>query len=453
MVIRDLEKTKLLFNHYLTMRKLLLLSLTLGMVGCSNEIVVEKEGSGEETPIKDILDMYKDLTAQAETDMKDAYQGFTFRFLDGLEVQQAIGKPQPGNVVLSPLSAQYALGMLMNGAKGETRQEIISALNLDGYCAEEINSYNKLLSTQTESVVPEHLADASINLESVPHLETANSLWANLGFDLKEPFRQGILDCYDAECFSLDLSKPSSMQEIDRWVNDKTHGMIPSAKLKADEYLRLVLINTLYFKGGWQDSFMKDFTKEEPFYNWGTDEASLVPMMQSQRRADYAEAQGFQSVKLYYGYDQKYSMTFFVSDDASQPSLSLGTWRTLQQEMQKREVLLLVPRFQVDCEFKLTETLKALGLRRAFDWQLADFSLLSDKETFVNYIKQLTSISVDEEGTEASAATIIALETTDSDNDTTKPEPIEVILNKPFYFTIEDNQTGTILFIGHINQL
>lgn len=441
------------------MRKLLLLGLTLVMVGCSNEIVVEKEGSGEETPIKDLLEMYKDLTAQAEADMKDAYQGFTFRLLNELEKKEASGKPQPGNVVLSPLSAQYALGMLMNGAKGETRQEIISALNLNGYCAEEINSYNKLLSSQTESIVPQHLIDEykhleiPISQESVPNLETANSLWANLGFDLKEPFRQGILDCYDAESFSLDLSKPSSMKEIDRWVNDKTHGMIPSVNLDADEYLRLVLINTLYFKGGWQDSFMKDFTKEEPFYNWGTDEASLVPMMQSQRRANYAEAQGFQSVKLYYGYDQKYSMTLFVSDDASQPSLSLGTWRTLQQEMQKREVRLSVPRFQVDCEFKLVETLKALGLRRAFDWQLADFSLLSDKETFVNNIKQLTSISVDEEGTEASAATIIALETTDSDNDTTKPEPIEVILNKPFYFTIEDNQTGTILFIGHINQL
>ena len=371
---------------------------------------------------------------------------FAFNLMEQLEKQcEADNK----NLVFSPLSAWIALSMLQNGAAGNTLAEMQQAMSTTEYSTQQLNEYNQqLMSVMQHSTIPEWMSPEEIDPQSVPSLESANSIWSDTGFPFLSSFYDVNTKYYDAYLQTLDLSEQESMDIIDAWVNDATHAAIPSIKMLPNDILRMILINTIYFKGGWASAFQKRLTNYDTFYNDGNKPVS-IPMMHQQEMLMYAKAEGYQAVKLYYGFDAKFSMTIFLPDQTEMSkTLTAERWENIQKAMHGEGVTLSMPRFNTNCELGLMDSMKALGMQDAFDAILADFSKMSPIGLFVSKIKQLAHIEVDEDGTVAAAATVIAM-----DEYAIPDYPITLTINHPFYFTIEDNETGTILFMGHVRNI
>ena len=304
------------------------------------------------------------------------------------------------------------------------------------------------MSVVQRNLIPEWMTPEHINYNAVPSFESANSIWSDTGFPFLSSFYDVNTEYYDAYLQTLDLSEQESMDQIDAWVNEATHGAIPSIKMLPNDMLRMILINTIYFKGGWSSAFEKEMTNYDTFYNDGN-KAVSIPMMHQQEMLMYAQAEGYQAVKLYYGYDMKFSMTLFLPDLTNEwKPFTAERWENIQKAMQWTGVKLSMPRFKTNSDLALVDAMKALGMQDAFDAMRADFSQMSPMELFVSNIKQLAHIDVDEDGTIAAAATVIAMENTAIHDYSTT-----MTINHPFYFTIEDNETGTILFMGHIRNI
>ena len=384
-------------------------------------------------------------TAAQETPSINTH-AFAFNLMEQLEKQC---ETEDKNLVFSPLSAWMALSMLQNGAAGNTLTEMQQAMCTTDYTAQQLNEYNQqLMSVVQRNLIPEWMTPEHINYNAVPSLESANSIWSDTGFPFLPSFYDVNTKYYDAFLQTLDLSEQESMDQIDAWVNEATHGAIPSIKMLPNDMLRMILINTIYFKGGWSSAFEKEMTNYDTFYNDGN-KAVSIPMMHQQEMLMYAQAEGYQAVKLYYGYDMKFSMTLFMPDltNVWKP-FTAERWENIQKAMQRTGVKLSMPRFKTNSDLALVDAMKALGMQDAFDAMRADFSLMSPMELFVSNIKQLAHIDVDEDGTIAAAATVIAMENTAIHDYSTT-----MTINHPFYFTIEDNEAGTILFMGHIRNI
>lgn len=396
------------------------------------------------------------LSAANGQTLQDAYRSFSFSLFDELENYQYMCNCPPENVVISPLSAQFALGMLLNGANGNTLAQIKETLQVEDFATGQINEYNRMLmrdmpKTSGAEWITENDELWEFYRESVPVLEFANGIWADDGVELLGSFIEANRTNYDAEIETIDLSLQESMDRIDEWLGGKTHGQIPSAGVKPDDALKMLLVDATYFKGGWACPFEEYFTTDGVFNNGGTLPVTL-PMMHQRILTNYASVDGMQAVKLYYGYDSKFSMTLYISDNtAALKSLGSDQWQAVQESMQTKSVEITLPRFETDCEFDLNMMLKNLGMVDAYNPTLADFSAMTDYRLFVGNVKQLGRIAVDEKGTVAAAATIITMdESYDPDDDV---EIMHINFDHPFYFTIEDNESGTIMFMGHIHEL
>ena len=372
---------------------------------------------------------------------------FTFSLLEEIEKQN---EDNGKSFVVSPLSLWIALGMLQNGAAGNTLAEMQQTMGMKDYSSEQLNQYNQqLMKRLRERTVPDWAKQSEEGYaDRIPLLESANSIWSDTGFPFLSSFYEVNTKYYDAELQTLDLSEQASMDTIDEWVKEATHDAIPSIKMLPDDYLRMILINTLYFKGSWMNPFMEENTKYDTFYNLGTDAVS-IPMMHQVEEFEYVKAEGYQAVKLRYGlsyYADRFSMTLFLPElNDGQKPLSAEIWRTIQKTMQTQNVDLYLPRFRFSNEINLNDILASMGISGAFSPYLADFSNMSPRPLFVSIIKQLAHIDVNENGTVAAAATVIAMK------DYSVPEePIKVCFNRPFYFTIEDNETGSVLFMGRV---
>lgn len=386
------------------------------------------------------------LSAAAQEAPSINTHAFAFNLMEQLEKQS---EADDKNLVFSPLSAWIALSMLQNGAAGNTLTEMQQAMSTTDKSTQQLNEYNQqLMSVMQQSTMPNWISPEDIDAQSVPSFESANSIWSDTGFPFLSSFYDVNTEYYDAYLQTLDLSEQESMDQIDAWVNEATHGAIPSIKMLPNDMLRMILINTIYFKGGWSSVFEKEMTNYDTFYNDGN-KAVSIPMMHQQEMLMYAQAEGYQAVKLYYGYDMKFSMTLFMPDMTEMwKPFTAERWENIQKAMERKGIKLSMPRFKTNCELALVDAMKTLGMQDAFDAMRADFSRMSPKELFVSNIKQLAHIDVDEAGTIAAAATVIAMENTAIHDYSTS-----MTINHPFYFTIEDNETGTILFMGHIRNI
>ena len=386
------------------------------------------------------------LLARAQTTggLMDAYGSFAFQLMEKAEQHK---KDPKDNVVLSPVSAWLALSMLQNGAANNTLAQMQQAMNSSGFSVDDINLFNQKLVKQLSHIeVPEWASSGSeSDKELIPVLETANSIWSDTGYPFYDSFYNVNQKYYEAELRTLDLSLPASIKEVDKWVDGKTHGTIKSVNVDPDDYLRMLLVNALYFKGSWEKPFEKESTQTGQFYNNGSDVIN-VPMMHLLETLPYAHIDGYDVVRLYYCYDQRFSMTLFVPDGSvEQKSLGFSQWQAASKALKNNSIKLSMPRFTTDGEMELTDVLKDMGMNDAFISGVADFSLMSSGQLFVDFVKQLSHIAVDEKGTVASAVTVIGVK------DTAVPgQPKSISVDHPFYFTIEDNQTGAVLFIGHV---
>ena len=372
--------------------------------------------------------------AAEDYNLKAESSGFAFGLF-----AQVISEDYGENVVLSPLSAKLALAMAYNGASGETEEAMAGVLDLEDMSLEEVN---------------EQLGNLMLSLEQADEdvlLEIANSMWANQDYALNQEFVERCRESYGAEVANLDFSDPESPATINAWVKEMTHDKIE--EIVGDLYpeLALILINAVYFNGKWEVPFEASNTEDGDFnlLDGGT---VNVPMMHRWGEFSYYEDEGLQMVSLPYGEESGGRMSMYVvlpregrDYDEFLDTLSEADWEEWMDMFADREGELVLPRFKVEYEKELSDALKAMGMEPAFQGGFED--MLDDGDARISKVLQKTYIDVNEEGTEAAAATSVEMEATAA---MPEEEPFEMIVNRPFFFSIRDNQTGAILFMGSI---
>ncbi|NMG06343.1 serpin family protein [Brasilonema sp. UFV-L1] len=342
------------------------------------------------------------------------------------------------NVFVSPSSVAIALAMTYNGASGSTQQAMAKALELQGLSLEQINSSNAVLKEFLENPDPK------------VQLTIANSLWANQNFSFKSEFLQTNQEFYKAEVSNLDFSDSGSPAIINNWVKEKTNGKIDKIIETITPDQVLFLINAIYFKGSWTEKFDKNQTANYPF-NLISGEQKQHPMMSQTGDYKYYETEKFQAASLPYGDNGRISFYIFLpkqnsSLTAFSQNLNTENWEQWMTKFSTREGFIRLPRFKMTYNIELNQALKALGMEEAFS-KKADFSAMSEEKLFIDGVQHKTFVEVNEEGTEAAAVTSVGVRATFA---VLKPEPFQMIVDRPFFCAIRDHQTGSVLFMGSI---
>jgi len=361
-----------------------------------------------------------------------ACNGFGFKLL--AESRKSL---PGGNVFQSPVGLALALGMVENGAKGETLSQMAQTLQQEGAGLDEINGANKLLLGQL--LAPGQKCA----------LEIANGIWTQEGANIKAAFVSSAQNTYQAETASADFADAATVKAINDWVSEKTHGKIPSmvtAPLERD--LRLIVLDAIYFKGAWAVPFDKKLTRDLPF-NLADGTSVPHPRMSQTGRFGYFENAAFQAVLLPYAGRQISLVVLLPKEglDKFSQELTLENWEQWMAQFKSRQGTVEVPRFKLENQYDLNNQLAALGMPRAFTWQ-ADFGGISGEGLMISWVRQKTYVEVNEEGTEAAAVSGVGIRSTVVPRETAPP--FTMIVDRPFYAAIRDNRTGTILFHGAI---
>lgn len=352
-----------------------------------------------------------------------------------LELCRQLGGEKMDNWLVSPFSLQCALGMLSNGANGETHDEILYTLGLSQYSQEEVNAYFKKL------IEGLHTVNSAITVK------TANSVWGNAGVSLKDDFQKMNIENYSAMVSQLDFSDPSAVDQINAWCNQTTEGLIPSILDEVNPTATVYLLNSLYFKARWESEFAPEKTQEGDF-NTSSGKVVKADFMQTQRMAAYVENEWFTSTSLSYQNDS-YAMRLILPQPEISIDQVLQALSESDENLWKNTILadinLKMPRFALENKLDLVSTLQALGMEKVFTNE-ADFSSMSDISTYISLVQQATRLKVDEEGSEGAAVTVI-------EGDLMSPLPeekVDFFLDRPFLFQILEPATGTVLFMGQV---
>lgn len=339
------------------------------------------------------------------------------------------------NIFISPFSVAIALAMTYNGANGETKQAMAQTLELQGISLEDVNSANAALIAALQ------------NLDRKVQLTIANSLWAKQDYPLNPDFLQNNQNFYKANVTNLDFSAPDAASIINDWVQQSTNGKIDRIidKVKPDD--ALFLINAIYFKGKWATQFDEKQTADYPFYLANAGQKQH-PMMSQSGKYKYYETEKFQAVSLPYGNDGRLSLYIFLPrQDSSLGEFSQNlnaNWEKWMTQFRNRQGDIRLPRFKIESDLTLNDTLKALGMEVAFG-EKANFSGIANNLA-LSEVKHKTFVEVNEEGTEAAAVTSVGVVLTSA----TVEQPFEMIVDRPFFCAIRDNQTGAVLFMGSV---
>ena len=362
-----------------------------------------------------------------------ANTGFAFKLLKEINQEQ----PEK-NVFISPYSVSTVLQMVDNGAGGKTKDEMRQTLGLAALSQPAQNQANLDLSGM---IVAAETTNVLLN--------TANAVWYRKGIQVKPEFISCNQEFYQATVEGLDFDDPASAGIINSWVNEKTHGRIPgmiSGPIRPT--VLLYLANAVYFKGKWSIPFEPKDTKDRDFHLRG-DRQRKLPMMFQDGNFSYRRGTGYQAVRLPYK-DWSLGMYIFLPDTNSSPENLLriingDNWqRVTVPGFSDRKGKLVLPRFKFDYGVDLQQPLRALGIKSAFA-DKADFSALCKEPAFISEAQQKTFVEVNEEGTEAVAATMMTIEMGIEMN---PPKPFEMIVDRPFLFVIEHTESKSILFMG-----
>ncbi len=349
------------------------------------------------------------------------------------------GKAQ-ANVLVSPASVAMALAMTYNGAGGTTREAMARALDVQGMSLDDLDrasaDLKRLLTTPDPGV----------------QLEVANSLWARRGLPFSPRFMKRNEEFFGAQVSELDFSDPAAPGRINAWVSENTHGKIPTIVDRIGSDSILFLINAIYFKGRWAAPFDKALTKNEPFHLCAGGQRPH-PTMHRQGRYPYFAADGFQAIRLPYGGGTWSMLVFLPSESSSLAGFERGltgaAWDSWMRAFVEEDGEIALPRFKVEFAAELNDALKALGMGVAFDPRAADFKnmIQATENAFINQVRHKTYADVNEEGTEAAAATSVGVVLTSA----RRPrEPFRMIVDRPFFWAIRDERSGEVLFVGSI---
>ncbi|MEH2033467.1 MAG: serpin family protein [Nostoc sp.] len=342
------------------------------------------------------------------------------------------------NIVISPSSVAIALAMTYNGASGSTQQAMAKTLELQGMNLPEINS--------SYAAALKQLLD---NSDAKVQLKIANSLWANQDVSFAPDFLKRTQEFYQAKVSNLNFQDAAASNIINNWVKENTNGKINKIVEKIEPNQVLFLINAIYFKGNWSNEFDKKETAQYPFYIT-SGRRKQHPMMSQKGDYRYYESEQFQAISLPYGKDGKFSFYIFLPKQNSNlktfyENLNIENWEKWMTQFNKQKGFIRLPRFKTDYEVTLNDALKSLGMEEAFS-NKANFSGMG-KNFAISQVKHKTFVEVNEEGTEAAAATSVGIVATSLRQE---PEPFRMIVDRPFFCAIRDNQTGSLLFMGSI---
>lgn len=375
-----------------------------------------------------------------------ALVGYTPLALDmieyALDLYQQL-RPIDGNFLFSPYSISTVLAMTYAGARGETADQIRQTLHF---------------SLDQEQLHPSFagLQECMDQVESKSGIELkiANALWPHSSYPFLNEYLALVERYYRTSITGLNYGKPESARAaINAWVEQKTEQkikeLIPEGIL--NELTRLVLTNAIYFKGDWASQFDEIFTEPAPFY-FAEGESITVPMMHQKGQFGYGHAPGVQILELpYLGGDL--SMVILLPDKVdglaqleqqlTAENLVRWTWLVSNNE---GEVELSLPRFKLSCAFKLNQMLKSMGMVDAFSDEAADFSGIDGtKYLYISAVLHKAFVAINEEGTEAAAATAVVLKIRGL------PEPlVNFRADHPFIFLIREKSSGSILFLGRV---
>jgi serpin B len=368
-----------------------------------------------------------------------ATNGFGFNVLRSLWIEG--GRKE--TIFISPTSISTCFSLALNGADGQTREQIAATLGVPADQLDAVNTAVKELMTELETADP----DAKV--------EIANALFGKLGYQFKQDFIDTNVANLRAEVKPLDFAgdPQGSVAQINSWCAKKTHGKITSIISQIPPSAAMFLLNAVYFKGMWANPFEKDLTEPRTFTRL---DGSTVdhPTMQQFDKIPYLETDTFQAASLAYG-NGRFNMYLFVPKfgttlDGLIESLTSDNWQQWMQRFRKRDGQIYVPKFKIEYFSVLNDTLKGLGMSIAFDPDRADFSRMvpSPDSVFIDEVRHKTFIEVNEEFTEAAAVTSIGMCFATSVGSFELPFTLDV--NKPFITAIRDNTTGALLFIGAI---
>ena len=340
---------------------------------------------------------------------------------------------EDGNLFFSPYSISLALAMTYAGADGETAAQMASTLHFSGSRKE----FHPAVASLSEHV--KHTAEAE-GLE----LQIANSLWPNTSLQLVESFIETTRQHYKANLFSVDFVKEArqSRQKINTWVSDNTMRKIPELLRPDDITVQtvLALVNAIYFKGDWETPFKAEATTDASFA--ASDGTVTVAMMHQQGDFDYAEGDGLRVLGLPYA-GRSFYMVVFLPDEPNalgrlETSLDKDFVLEWIDKLQPRKVKVAFPQFTLRERFSLLETLEKMGMRN-----VSDFSDMAQPSPFLSKVVHEAYIDVNEQGTEAAAATAAVMSRS-------LPRYIEFTADHPFVFCIFDASSESVLFIGRV---
>ena len=352
---------------------------------------------------------------------------------------------QEGNLFFSPNSISTALAMTYAGAGGNTKTEMKDVLHfpLD----------NGPLHTCFNELTTQLQRDASSRAGY--RLSIANRLWGQKGYPFKRAFLRLTKTHYGAELAQVDFEADTeaARQLINNWVEKKTERKIKDLLAPGilDPLTRLVLTNAIYFKGDWANKFNEEATENQPFYVT-PDKTVNVPMMHQSTKFQYMEDNDIQALEMSYKGNALSMMVLLPKQRdglaSLERSLSANQLKQWSESMQTKKVHVYLPKFKLESKFSLKKTLQAMGMADAFDDMQAHFSGMTDATAgglYISAVIHKAYVDVNEEGTEAAAATAVAMRWA------VAPQGPPVFrADHPFIFLIRDNRSGSILFIGRM---
>ena len=340
------------------------------------------------------------------------------------------------NLVISPVSIALTLAMATNGARGQTRDSMAKLLGVDKMEMEEWNEGYK-----------EILQALRVRGEQV-ELWLSNSVWLDEHYLISPEFAGRCKTSYNADVVNISFDSADAATRINRWVSEQTGWKIREIIARTSSQDRLLLLNATYFRGRWERPFDSDETREETFHAESGPRSH--PMMHQEGDYSYLETDEFQAVALSYGF---YGMALYLFLPARSGSLSgllegvtAAKWEKWMASFRNRPGEVVVPRFRVECAMDLEGALRALGMTEPFEREQADFSGMSlrSSELFVAHFRHLTSLDVNELGSEAAAATGMTI------SFGIKPPPFLMVVDRPFLMAIRDQLSGLLLFMGSV---
>jgi len=349
---------------------------------------------------------------------------------------------QEGNLFLSPYSLSAALGMTYAGARGETAAQMKKALHVE-LAQDRLHSAFGRVSGDIRSAGKEG-GDC--------RLSVANALWAQKGYGFLKSYLKVTKTHYDAGLNELDFktSPDDACKTINAWVEKRTDGKIKDLiqPRLIDQLTRLVLTNAIYFKGKWATPFKMRYTEQRPFRLPGGKQVDATMMHQPMKVA-YLQTDALQAIDLPYAGD-RLSMTILLPKEVDGLPALEKTLTTRQlalwiAELRKQTVVVELPRFKMRRAFRLDEVLKSMGMRDAFSRKDADFTGIDGKRwLFISAVLHQACVEVNEAGTEAAAGSAVVMKR--------RGRPTLFRADHPFLFLIRERTTGSILFIGRVQE-